>query len=63
MFELPKGAKPGQPKKKADMSADELASLERAELRAQDHQVDVALRQRQRREALRLLKEAPDSKI
>jgi hypothetical protein len=55
MFPLPKGAKLEQPKAKEHMSKGELASLERAERRAEDHQIDVALRQKTRREAARAL--------
>lgn len=45
----------GKPKAKKDMGADELAYVERAETRAIDHRIDVALRKKTREEARKTL--------
>ena len=45
----------GKPKAKKDLSKDELAYLERAEQRADDHRIDVALRKKTREEARKTL--------
>jgi hypothetical protein len=45
----------GKPKAKKDMSKNELAYLERAETRADDHRVDVALRKKTRDDARKTL--------
>lgn len=45
----------GKPKERKAMSKDELAYLKRAEQRAEDHRIDVALRQKTREEARKTL--------